>query len=353
MSGYGCPIEPCSARYVHRQSLKRHLLAFHHMVSDINDGLRPVSPATIERIAPGMRRSAENSRQRRSRWAVERAVAAAVSSDGPPDPRSPVGFIRPRPDSGEIPSGGAVIEDLGRRRLRRNATVGRGGTKVPSSSPSAAWCYSPRRDESVVTPSAAESAAAFRIRGPLPHLRSRSSSPNFFGRPSGSRPASDVDSSDELGTWPAEVDGWFLGLPDGVAAGTQTCDAPLPVGVAASSQTELSVPALSSPFPLPWGTTPAAIADLAVNRPDLVPIRIVWALSSPGLSGAAAEEADLVSPAADLADSVLELAASVAVATVARVRVHLLHTLMDSLRRDPTGASVLRDCGLSLEPSRH
>jgi len=200
MSGYGCPIEPCSARYVHRQSLKRHLLAFHHMMSDTNDGLRPVSPATIDRIAPGMRRSAENSRQRRSRWAVERAVAAAVSSDGPPDPRSPVGFIRPRPDSGEIPSSGAVIEDLGRRRLRRNATVGRRGTKVPSSSPSAAWCYSPRRDESVVTPSAAESAAAFRIRGPLPHLRSRSSSPNFFGRPSGSRPASDVDSSDELGT---------------------------------------------------------------------------------------------------------------------------------------------------------
>src|SRR5208282_3641416 len=38
MSGYGCPIEPCSARYVHRQSLKRHLLAFHHMLSDTNDG---------------------------------------------------------------------------------------------------------------------------------------------------------------------------------------------------------------------------------------------------------------------------------------------------------------------------
>src|SRR5208282_4978219 len=66
------------------------------------------------------------------------------------------------------------------------------------------------------------------------------------------------------------------------------------------SQTELSVPALSSPFPLPWGTTPAAFADLAVNRPDLVPVRIVWALSSHGLSGAAAVEAGLVSPAADL-----------------------------------------------------
>ena len=80
----------------------------------------------------------------------------------------------------------------------------------------------------------------------------------------------------------------------------------------------------------------------------MVPIRVAWRLGRQGRGEPEDADADYP-PADDLSQSILELAASVAVETVDAVKRRLFASFVQSFRRDPTGGSVLRDCGLALD----
>ena len=363
MSDYICPFVFCVAWYRHRQSLDRHLLERHQVSYNRRVGLQPISPGSLSTRTARMRRNTENSRQRHRRREQDSAAAAAAVPGGPLGPRSQVGPPgRPGPVSREIPPGqsssdtasSAAFEVVGSHR-RRQLDEGSGDRcRGPTSMFGGPWQYSPRGAEADAGPSTDGVVAAIRSSCPpaVVACSSGSSTSASFRHPSGGRPASGLPPDDEFDSWPMELDDLFAYLPGRVEAGTQTVVAPVPAVAAALVQTELTVPSLASPFPLPWGTTPAQIADLVVMRPDLVPIRVAWHFNRRAPLAAGAEASVDHPPTDDLSQCVLELAASVAVETVDRVKTLLLNALAASVRRDPTGSSILHDCGVALERPR-
>ena len=123
--------------------------------------------------------------------------------------------------------------------------------------------------------------------------------------------------------------------------------------VSIAAQTDLSVPALASALPLPWGLPASALAKYVVEHPELTPDAVAQHFggrrrvnsTDNGNEGTGND----YPPIDDLSQCLVELAATVAVETVTAIKQKLFQAFVDSHRRYPSGNSVLFDCGMALD----